>query len=151
VKVTQSRNFVKSSVYRRGLRVLGNGLLTSEGDSGSVSAVWFNRLFTRSGLQPMEMVAYTNRLLDRWQDGFIRDVHQDMMSLTSEIVSKALFDVDITSEAEGVQVALDAVMDFNAQLSQYFQVGYPPSNLRYQRAIQQLDDCLSNYQSATSE
>jgi len=63
------------------------------------------------------------------------------MSLTSEIVSKALFDVDITSEAEGVQVALDAVMDFNAQLSnQYFPGWVPtPSNLRYQRAIQQLD------------
>jgi len=101
------------------------------------------------------MVAYTNRLLDRWQDGFIRDVHQDMMSLTSEIVSKALFDVDITSEAEGVQVALDAVMDFNAQLSnQYLLPGWvpTPSNLRYQRAIQQLDAIvLSNYQSATSE
>jgi len=72
------------------------------------------------------MVAYTNRLLDRWQDGFIRDVHQDMMSLTSEIVSKALFDVDITSEAEGVQVALDAVMDFNAQLNQYLLPGWVP-------------------------
>jgi len=58
-----------------------------------------------------------------------------MMSLTSGIVSKALFDVDITSEAEGVQVALDAVMDFNNCTL----VGYPPSNLRYQRAIQQLD------------
>jgi len=47
----------------------------------------------------------------------------------------------LRGEAEGVQVALDAVMDFNAQLSNqyYFQVGYPPSNLRYQRAIQQLD------------
>lgn len=32
VLVTQQQNFVKSSVYRRGLRVLGNGLLTSEGD-----------------------------------------------------------------------------------------------------------------------
>jgi len=32
VLVTQARNFVKSSVYRRGLRILGNGLLTSEGE-----------------------------------------------------------------------------------------------------------------------
>jgi len=57
------------------------------------------------------------------------------------------------SEAEGVQVALDAVMDFNAQLSNHFTLGWVPTpNLRYQRAIQQLDAIvLSNYQSATSE
>jgi len=62
--------------------------------SGSVSAVWFNRFSPeRIAAYGDVMVAYTNRLLDRWQDGFIRD--QDMMSLTSEIVSKALFDVDI--------------------------------------------------------
>jgi len=51
-----------------------------------------------------------------------------MMSLTSEIVSKALFDVDIHEVAEGVQVALDAVMDFNAQLSnQYLLPGWVPT------------------------
>jgi len=128
VLVTQSRNFVKSSVYRRGLRVLGNGLLTSEGDFWQRQRRLVQPAFHQERIAAYGdvMVAYTNRLLDRWQDGFC-DVHQDMMSLTSEIVSKALFDVDITSEAEGVQVALDAVMDFNAQLSNhiYFQVGYP--------------------------
>jgi cytochrome P450 len=88
------------------------------------------------------MVAYANQLLGQWQDGEIRDVHQDMMSLTSQIASKTLFDVDITEETEGVQAALNAVMDFNAQLSnQYLVPGWmpTPSNLRYQRAIQQLD------------
>ncbi|HEY9741404.1 MAG TPA: cytochrome P450 [Coleofasciculaceae cyanobacterium] len=144
VLVTQVRNFVKSSVYRRGLRILGNGLLTSEGEFWQRQRRLVQPAFhqERIAAYAQVMVAYANQLLDQWQDGEIRDVHQDMMSLTSQIASKTLFDVDITEETEGVQAALNAVMDFNAQLSnQYLVPGWvpTPSNLRYQRAIQQLD------------
>ena len=144
VLVTHVRNFVKSSVYRRGLRILGNGLLTSEGEFWQRQRRLVQPAFhqERIAAYAQVMVAYANQLLDQWQDGEIRDVHQDMMSLTSQIASKTLFDVDITEETEGVQAALNAVMDFNAQLSnQYLVPGWvpTPSNLRYQRAIQQLD------------
>lgn len=91
------------------------------------------------------MVTYANRLLDSWQDGSIRDLHQDMMSLTSQVVSKALFNIDIAGEISGVQAALNAVMDFNAKLSnQYLLPIWVPtaSNIRYQRAIQQLDEIV---------
>jgi cytochrome P450 len=144
VLVTQVQNFVKSSVYRRGLRILGNGLLTSEGEFWQRQRRLVQPAFhqERIAAYAQVMVAYANQLLNQWQDGEIRDIHQEMMSLTSQIASKTLFDVDITEETEGVQAALNAVMDFNAQLSnQYLVPGWvpTPSNLRYQRAIQQLD------------
>ena len=144
VLVTQARNFVKSSVYRRGLRILGNGLLTSEGEFWQRQRRLVQPAFhqERIAAYAQVMVDYANELLNQWQDGEIRDVHQDMMSLTSQIASKTLFDVDITEETEGVQAALNAVMDFNAQLSNQYLVPAwvpTPSNLRYQRAIQQLD------------
>jgi hypothetical protein len=44
------------------------------------------------------MVAYTNRMLNYWQIGEIRDVHEDMMSLTLEIAAKTLFDADLAAE-----------------------------------------------------
>ncbi len=144
VLVTQYRNFAKSSVYRRGLRVVGNGLLTSEGDFWQRQRRLVQPAFhtQRIAAYGQLMVAYTNQLLDSWQDGSIRDLHQDMMSLTSQIVSKALFNVDIAGEIEGVQAALNAVMDFNARLSNQYLIPTwlpTPSNLRYSRAIQQLD------------
>ncbi|HEY9667735.1 MAG TPA: cytochrome P450 [Coleofasciculaceae cyanobacterium] len=147
VLVTQVRNFVKSSVYRRGLRILGNGLLTSEGEFWQRQRRLVQPAFHQERIAAYAevMVAYANQLVNRWQDGEIRDIHQDMMSLTSQIASKTLFDVDITEETEGVQAALDAVMDFNAQLSnQYLVPGWvpTPSNLRYQRAIQQLNTII---------
>jgi len=144
VLVNQVQNFVKSSVYRRGLRVLGKGLINAEGNFWQHQRRLIQPAFHQERIAAYGdvMVAYTNRLLEQWQDGEIRNIHQDMMSLTEEIVSKTLFDVDIREEAEGVQAALTAVMDFNAQLSnQYLLPSWvpTPSNLRYQRAIQQLD------------
>lgn len=144
VLVTQYPNFVKSSVYRRGLRVVGNGLLTSEGDFWQRQRRLVQPAFHQERVVAYGkvMVDYTQQLIDQWRDGEIRDIHQDMMLLTEEIVSKTLFDVDIKDEAEGVQAALNAVMDFNSNLAnQYFLPGWvpTPSNLRYQRAIEQLD------------
>ncbi|MUL36914.1 cytochrome P450 [Gloeocapsopsis dulcis] len=147
VLVTQQQNFVKSSVYRRGLRVLGNGLLTSEGNFWQRQRRLVQPAFhqERIAAYAQVMVTYANRLLDSWQDGSIRDLHQDMMSLTSQVVSKALFNIDIAGEISGVQAALNAVMDFNAKLSNQYllPIWVPtPSNLRYQKAIQQLDEIV---------
>lgn len=144
VLVTQYRNFVKSSVYRRGLRVVGNGLLTSEGDFWQRQRRLCQPAFhhERVVAYGKVMVAIGNRLLDQWQDGEVRDIHQDMMQVTAAIAAKTLLDEDITDDALGIQDALEAVMDFNTQLSnQYLVPGWvpTPSNLRYSRAIKQLD------------
>jgi cytochrome P450 len=75
----------------------------------------------------------------------VRDIHQEMMHLTAAIAAKTLLDVDLTGEAQDVEAALQAVMDFNAQLSnQYLVPGWvpTPSNLRYSRAIEQLDTLI---------
>ncbi len=147
VLVTQYRNFVKSSAYRRGLRILGNGLLTSEGDFWQRQRRLCQPAFHQERIAAYGkiMVAYTDRLLDQWQDGEVRDIHQEMMHLTAAIAAKTLLDVDLTGEAQDVEAALQAVMDFNAQLSnQYLVPGWvpTPSNLRYSRAIEQLDTLI---------
>ncbi|GAA6618160.1 cytochrome P450 [Scytonema sp. NUACC26] len=144
VLVTQQPNFVKSSVYRRGLRFLGNGLLNSEGQFWQRQRRLVQPAFhlERIAAYADVMVSYTNELLEQWQNGEVRDLYQDMMSLTEKIVSKTLFGFDIRNEVSGVQRALDAVMDFNNQLSnQYLLPSWvpTPSNLRYERATQQLN------------
>lgn len=144
VMVIQYRNFVKSSVYRRGLRVLGNGLLTSEGKFWQRQRRLEQPAFHQERIAGYAqlMVAYTNRLLEHWQDGSVRDIHQEMMSLTLEVVAKTLLDVDIANDVTGIQTALEAVMKFNDHLSNQYLIPPwlpTPSNLRYQRATELLD------------
>ncbi|MBW4429316.1 MAG: cytochrome P450 [Nostoc desertorum CM1-VF14] len=144
VLVTQQPNFVKSNVYRRGLRFLGNGLLNSEGQFWQRQRRLVQPAFhlERIAAYADVMVSYTNQLVEQWQNGEVRDIHQDMMSLTEKIVSKTLFGFDIRNEVFGVQRALDAVMDFNNQLSnQYLLPSWipTPSNFRYEQATKQLN------------
>jgi cytochrome P450 len=113
VLVTESRNFTKSVDYRALSRVLGQGLLTSEGEFWRrqrrlVQPAFFrDRILSYGGL----MTSYTARLMETWQDGEVRDVHHDMLRVTLEIAARSLFNVEIEGDAGTIGRALTVVMD----------------------------------------
>src|SRR5579863_5227757 len=100
VLVTQAPNFIKGQAVRANRRVFGNGLLTNEGSSWLEHRRLIQPAFHRSHIDAYAniMVASTERMLSNWSDGESRDIHQDMMRLTLEIVAMALFSVEIASE-----------------------------------------------------
>lgn len=149
-QVLKDRNlFVKSRGIRALKSLLGEGLVSNEGDS------WFRQ---RRLIQPIFhqkriatygdiMVAYTEQMLETWQDGQTRDVHQDMMRLTLNIVTKTIFNRDLNGgEAQNVAHALDIAMDwFESKRRQNFILleWLPmPENIRYKNAIKQMDKTI---------
>ena len=54
-------------------------------------------------------------MLDTWQDGETRAIDVDMMKLTLSILTKSLFDVDSSQEAEDIGEALDILQRIVAQ------------------------------------
>lgn len=147
VLVANNRNFIKDRVTRSQLSILGDGLLTSDGDFWRRQRRLAQPAFHRERVENYagRMVAYTERMLEGWRDGRERDVHRDMMRLTLEIVAKTLVDADIAGEAEEVGEALGAVMaHFSDQGNGVFLRMLPesvptPSNLRYRRARRRLE------------
>jgi cytochrome P450 len=147
VLVTEARNFVKSRDYR-GLRVIfGNGLLTSEGDFWMRQRRLAQPAFSHDRIQTYGeiMVRFAQRTLDHWRDGEARDIHQDMMTLTLEIVAKALFDADVSDDALLVRSSLNELLQ-NVEVGKLF---FPflmklPTlkNLRFRRAISRLDKVI---------
>jgi len=113
VLVTDHQSFTKSMDYRALSRVLGQGLLTSEGEFWRrqrrlVQPAFFrDRILSYAGL----MTSYTARLIETWQDGEVRDLHRDMMRVTLEIAARSLFNVDIEGDAGTIGRALTVVMD----------------------------------------
>ncbi|MCA1992973.1 MAG: cytochrome P450 [Coleofasciculus sp. S288] len=91
------------------------------------------------------MIACTNRMLSRWQTGEVRDVHEDMMRLTLEIVAKTLFDTDIADKSEEVGGYLALGIKFydqwfrNLALTLLPESAPIPHHLRSRRVIQRLD------------
>jgi cytochrome P450 len=112
VLVTQNNNFVKSKDYRAMRRVLGNGLLLSEGDFWHRQRKLIQPAFHQEKITAYAqiMVDYTQRMLETWSDGQTLDMHEAMMRLTLGIVAKTLFDADVSHEAEDVDAALAVLM-----------------------------------------
>ena len=93
-------------------RVLGNGLLLSEGDFWRRQRKLIQPAFHQGRIAAYAeiMVGYAKRMLASWSDGETLDIHEAMMHLTLSIVAKTLFDADVSHEAEDVDAALSVLM-----------------------------------------
>src|SRR5215831_14225234 len=102
VLVTHQRNFTKSRALQWAKYILGEGLLTSEGDLHVRQRRLAQPAFHRQRLTAYGavMVAYSERMRQRWQDGATLDIDQEMARLTLAIAGKTLFDADVEEEAQ---------------------------------------------------
>ena len=148
VLVKNNRNFIKDRAERSGLRFLGQGLLTSEGDYWRRQRRLAQPAFHRKRISAYgrTMVESAGRMLDRsWRDGETREVQGDMSRLTLEIVSNTLFGAAITENLEEeVGDALEVVMGrFTGGILFKVPERIPtPANLRFRRAVRRLEEII---------
>ena len=113
ILVTHNRNFTKSRGLERSKRVLGQGLLTSEGAMHLRQRRLMQPAFHRDRIAGYGdlMVGYADRMRRAWRAGATLDISREMNRLTLSIVGTTLFDVDVESQAAEVGEALTAVME----------------------------------------
>ena len=148
VLVKNNRNFIKDRAERSGLRFLGQGLLTSEGDYWRRQRRLAQPAFHRKRVSAYgrTMVESAQKMLDAsWRDGETRGIREDMSRLTLEIVSATLFGASITEELEEeVGEALEVVMGrFTGGILFKVPERIPtPANLRFRRAVRRLEEII---------
>ena len=150
VLVDNAKNYQKSKSYE-GLRlVLGNGLVTSEGDFWRRQRKLAQPAFHKEKLQAFAttMVDSTAAMLDRWEGdaALTVDVHAEMMRLTLSIVGRTLFGKDLGADSgdaaeigDAIRVALRHANDYAEALIKVPPWLPTPGNLRFSRAIKRLD------------
>jgi cytochrome P450 len=67
------------------------------------------------------MVDYTERVMAGWQGGAVRDIAEEMMTLTMFIVSKTLYDADMETMVEQAQMIGDAIEIMQAASNEDYQ------------------------------
>src|SRR5579859_426904 len=119
--VTQQRKFVKGTALQATRRVLGQGLLTSEGDFHLRQRRLIQPIFHRQRMAGYVdgMVQAAAALRARWADGQVLDMHEAMMALTLSIVGKTLFGTDVEARAAEIGEAV------NGLLKSFFQINGP--------------------------
>lgn len=112
VLITNSQNFLKGPALQRSKRLLGEGLLTSEGEVHRRQRRLAQPAFHRARVEAYAtvMTEYTARTLAGWHDGQTLDLAEEMMALTLAIVGKTLFDADIEAEAGEVGEAIAGML-----------------------------------------
>lgn len=123
ILVTHHQNFMKGLALQRAKRLLGTGLLTSEGEfhrrQRRLAQPAFHR--TRIASYADVMTTYAFQTSQGWSDGLTLDMSEAMMRLTLGIVGKTLFDADVVSDAQEVGEAMTVVMDlFNTITIPFF-------------------------------
>lgn len=147
VLIGHPRRYVKGRVLRANRHVFGEGLLTSEGDFWLRQRRLVQPAFHRAQIAAYAetMVQYTQRMLEGWRGGEERDVHQEMLRLTLEIVVKTLFDADVTRDAQDVGKSLELLLELGANFRRTLFIPHwmpTPTNLRIKREIAFIESIL---------
>ena len=149
--VVNADKFMKGRALQRARSLLGNGLLTNEGEFHLRQRRMIQPAFhrTRIAEYARSMVEYGERLSNEWRDGEVRDIDREMMRLTLQIVAKTLFSADVTNEANEVGRAMTTLVNmFNYLLlpfSEWFEKLPLPQTRRLNRARNTLNSIIFQF------
>jgi cytochrome P450 len=138
---------VKDRLTRLLIPILGQGLVTSEGDHWRRQRKLAMPGFQRGAIERYGavMVDYALKLRESWGDGQPIDVHHDMMDLTLGIVAKTLFYADVGAEANDGGRCIEVMMNYNLNPLKFFKFReWLPTreNREFRQAVARVDEIL---------
>ncbi len=145
VLVDQASSFKKSLGLSFLMPLLGEGLLTSEGDVHKK-----HRKLLAPAFAPKRLSAYGNVMVEetltqvaQWKPGQRVDLSHEMMEMTLAIAGKTMFGTDVRSSAttvgKGLEIAMRSML---ASITSPIPLGYNwplPRHLAMKRAVKMLD------------
>lgn len=146
--VVNAHKFKKGRALQRSKRLLGEGLLTSEGEAHLRQRRMIQPAFHRQRIAEYAkaMVEYSEKMRDEWNAGEVRDIDREMMRLTLQIVGKTLFNADVNNEADEVGKAMTTLIElFNYLLlpfSEWLEKLPLPQSKRFNYARETLNSII---------
>jgi cytochrome P450 len=149
VLVTNYKNFIKSRGLQVSKRLLGNGLVTSEGEYHDQQRRLIQPTFYPKRIKSYADIMVKQALImcNNWHDGTILDIHKEMKNLTLAIICKTVLGYDIEPEHDEVGDSLLTCMKYFNRLLMPFgelieKIPLLPINKGFQKAKSDLDSIV---------
>ena len=146
VLINQAPLFIKERTQRRMKILLGEGLITSEGETHMRQRRIAAPAFHRQRIQAYGamMVDRAATMRDEWQAGAEIDASSEMMRLALQVVARTIFDTDVTEDVQSINTEVNAIMDLynflialpKAEALMHLPI---PGLMRFKRARKRLD------------
>ena len=154
ILIRNHKDFIKSRGLQVSKRLLGEGLVTSEGEYHDRQRRIIQPAFHPTLIKRYAdiMTTYAVNMCQRWHDGMVVDIHKEMMHTTLKIISKAVLGSEVKLEKDDddeVGNALMVCMEYFNRLLMPFgelieKIPILPVNKDYQRAKKILDSIVYN-------
>ena len=142
-------NYTKSIFYKELERMVGKGLLTSEGQEWKKNRRLAQSAFKKSSVEGFSPIFFeeSETIVAEWNGKSEVDMSKEMMRLTFRIVGRALFSAKLDEDAkivdESLEVALAGITD---RIQSTIKIPYflpTPANLRLKKAIRNMDEVVN--------
>ncbi|MBM4783969.1 MAG: cytochrome P450 [Archangiaceae bacterium] len=146
-----AKNYVKGSTYDGVRRVIGNGVLALEGDAWKARRTLMNPAFHRAALGKLtEAMAQTGQLvfdglLNRHGGPFTVDAHREMVKLTLDVVTVALFGRELLGAADISYESLGAALELVSEQGNGFVMPKwvpTPGNRKFHRTMAEVEGVI---------
>lgn len=147
-----AKNYVKGATYDGVRRIIGNGVLALEGDAWKARRTLMNPAFHRSALAKLTQAmaetgqAHFDRLRDERGPGPFRlDVHREMVKLTLDVVTVALFGRELLGAAAISYEALGAALELVSERGNGFVLPKwvpTPGNRKFHRTMDEVEGAI---------
>ncbi len=149
VLIADRENFVKGTLFERTKLLLGEGLVTSEGELWKRQRKRMAPSFQPKHIDPFKdaIALAATESLEEWGQGGVRNMDSEMMALTLEIALRILFGTSSGDDVEVVGESFTEISDFFASVTGGFlplPLWVPtPGNLRFKRSFAQMEQVVS--------
>lgn len=148
VLTTQHRNFVKGRPLEMAKELLGEGLLTSEGDFHKRQSRLIQPAFHRNMIESYvpALTKCVTQLMNGWKENMTVDIKEEMTNMSIAIAGKTLFNSDTAQEAQEINQALDTATSLFGRIPlpfSEFLLKIPlPGTIRFNKAKARLDKTI---------
>ena len=113
VLVTQSKSFHKSNQFKELSLLIGEGLVTSESPVHTKQRKIIQPYFTPRHINKYvsEMIETATAMMEGWEVKNPRDISRDMMSVTLAVITKTMFEMNVTEGYEKVGIHLERILE----------------------------------------